>query len=86
MDFKPVWTRNQNNQYQEDSLMENIYETVTTGYTKHPTLKDTEPTIEGISYARRVRDVRERHFTTRHLNRRFDRTGESPPTSITNYH
>lgn len=48
--------------------MENIYEIETKGYTQHPTLTDTEPTITEIDLALKVRAERERQFNRERLH------------------
>ena len=56
--------------------MKNIYAREIKGYTKHPTLTDTEPTITKIDLALQVRTERERKFNRSRLNPGSRRTAE----------
>ena len=56
--------------------MKDIYARETKGYTKHPTLMDTEPTITKIDLALRIRVERERQFNRSRLNPGSRRTTE----------
>jgi hypothetical protein len=56
--------------------MKDIYARETKGYTKHPTLMDTEPTITKIDLALRIRAERERQFNKSRPNPGSRRTTE----------